>query len=110
MDVFNERKAFVRLQIKSKKLQTALMILMTKRLLPSDIDEMKALIDEFNDLLSWKVMSKVDELARIRLHGFFQHATGEKMIKAVHEKMKHKETTQTVDQMYDIALSEVEIY
>ena len=45
------------MQIKSYKLQTVLMILMTKNLLPNDMEQLKALSAEFKDLFSWKVLS-----------------------------------------------------
>ncbi len=55
------------MQIKSYKLQTVLMILMTKNLLPNDMVQLKALSAEFNDLFSWKVMSQHDEIAKQKL-------------------------------------------
>lgn len=64
MEVFSEQRQFIRQQIKSSKLKAALMILMTKKMLPNDILVMQLLLKEFNDLFSWKVMQKADEIAK----------------------------------------------
>lgn len=66
LEVFNEQKQFTRHQIKSGRLKTALMILMTKKMLPTDSSELLKLYTEFNDLFSWKVMNKADDLEKHR--------------------------------------------
>ena len=56
------------MQIRSKKLQQVLIILMTKALLPNDIKELNRIYMEFSELFSWKVMNKADELGKSRLN------------------------------------------
>jgi hypothetical protein len=40
---------------------------MTKSLLPNDVQQLALLLDEFNELFSWKVMNKADEIVKHRL-------------------------------------------
>lgn len=42
------------------------MVLLSKNPLPLDKIRMKALLAEFNDTFSWKVMTKMDEIERQR--------------------------------------------
>ena len=42
------------------------MVLMSKNPLPLDKIGMKALLTEFNDTFSWKVMTKMDDIERQR--------------------------------------------
>ena len=64
--VFQERKVFNKQLIRSKILKRALMVLLSKNTLPMDRLGMKALLAEFNDTFSWKVMTKMDEIERQR--------------------------------------------
>jgi hypothetical protein len=50
----------MRSQVKVNKLKNALMILMTKRMLPSDVKEMQLIMTEFNNMFSWKIGNRMD--------------------------------------------------
>lgn len=63
-DVFQERKVFNKQMIRSKILKRALMILMSKNPLPTERVHLKALMAEFTETFSWKVMTKIDEIER----------------------------------------------
>jgi hypothetical protein len=47
-------------------LKNALMILMSKNVLPQDRLKRKALISEFRDTVQWKIMLKMDEVEKMR--------------------------------------------
>lgn len=66
MDVLQEMKIFQRQKIKGLRLKVCLQILMCRSLLPTDAENLKLLGQEFNDLYSWKVMNKTDELEKQR--------------------------------------------
>ena len=40
------------------------MVLLSKNPIPLDKIQMKALLSEFNDTFSWKVMTRMDEIER----------------------------------------------
>ena len=52
--------------IRSKMLKNVLMILMSKNVLPQDRLKLKALIHEFQDTVQWKIISKTDEVEKMR--------------------------------------------
>ena len=66
LEVFAEQQLFIKTQLKSRKLAQVLIILMTKRLLPSDIKELAAVYNEFSDMFNWKVHSKIDEMHKTK--------------------------------------------
>jgi len=55
MQVFQERKTFMRLFIRSSQMKRALLILMLKNTLPTDVEELKLVWADFNDNVNWKV-------------------------------------------------------
>ena len=63
-EVSNERIFFNKQLIRSKTLKRALMVLLSKNPLPVDKIAMKALLTEFHETFSWKVMTKMDEVDR----------------------------------------------
>ena len=65
-EVFQEKKIFNKQMIRSKMLKNALMILMSKNMLPTDRVKLKALIMEFRDTVQWKIMLKMDEVEKMR--------------------------------------------
>lgn len=65
--MLNERKIFNKQQIRSKILKRALMVLLSKNMIPTDRLEQKALLAEFNDIFNWKVMTKMDEIEKHRM-------------------------------------------
>lgn len=62
MEVFDLKKRFMKMVIQSRQLKRVIMILMSKNPLPTDVSEMSDLIQEFSETVSWKVMTKVDEI------------------------------------------------
>ena len=65
-EIFKERNVFNKQLIRSKIMKRALMVLISKNPLPLDKIRMKALLAEFNDTFSWKVMCKVEDIERQR--------------------------------------------
>jgi hypothetical protein len=65
-EVFQEKKIFNKQLIRSQMLKNALMILMSKNVLPQDRLKRKALISEFRDTVQWKIMLKMDEVEKMR--------------------------------------------
>jgi len=55
MQVFQEKKTFMRLFIRSSQMKRALLILMLKNTLPTDVEELKQVWADFNDNVNWKV-------------------------------------------------------
>lgn len=43
------------------------MILMSKRMLPSDVTEMQQIMAEFNNMFSWKIGNRMDQIKKNRL-------------------------------------------
>ena len=60
------KKQLMKRTITSRQLKNILMILMAKNPLPNDMEDMKELSAEFNELVSWKVMMKLDEIEHHR--------------------------------------------
>lgn len=56
---------------------------MTKALLPSDVKQLKLLQAEFSEMFSWKVMVKVDQIAKHRMQ--------KDSVKMIQESLKKKE-------------------
>ena len=65
-EVVQEKKIFNKQLIRSQMLKNALMILMSKNVLPQDRLKRKALISEFRDTVQWKIMLKMDEVEKMR--------------------------------------------
>ena len=55
MQVFSEKRTFMRLFIRSSQMKRALLILMLRNTIPTNVDELKQVWAEFNDNLNWKV-------------------------------------------------------
>ena len=66
MEVFQEKKLFNKQMIRAKMLKNALMILMSKNMLPTNRIKLKALISEFRDTLQWKIIMKTEEVEKMR--------------------------------------------
>ena len=102
------------MQIRAKKLQAALIILMTKRLLPSDAAEFQQAMMSFNDLFSWKVIDKIDAINKHRQNVAIQaleRAQADCAVKKIQEHMHLEEPhTNSETALYDHASCEVDIY
>jgi len=59
-EVFREKRSFNKQMIRSRQLKRCLMILMSKNTLPSKSKDLKAIINETNEMVSWKIMTKMD--------------------------------------------------
>ena len=122
--VFQERKVFNKQMIRSKILKRALMILLYKNPIPLDKIKMKALLAEFNDTFSWKVMTRIDEIERQRqLAAAQDHMKRQKLesmqgdqVRALQAVMQSNLTkkvdkaNENILQQYDQATCEVDVF
>ena len=65
-EVFQEKKSFNRQLIRSRQLKRCFMILMSQSTLPIDAKAMQKLLEQTNEIISWKVMQKMDDIERSR--------------------------------------------
>jgi len=53
--------------IRARQLKRVLMMLVSKSTIPTEVAEMKVLANEVNDIVSWKVMTKMDTIEKNRM-------------------------------------------
>lgn len=67
--MFSEQLKYLKHYIRAYKLQQVIMVLLTKRLLPTDIKEMRNLQAMFDQIFRAKVDDLFDDLSRVKNAG-----------------------------------------
>ena len=65
-EILQDKKRFLRLQIKARQSRRVLMMIMSKKPIPMDINEYNKIYTEYQERIQWKVVDQIDRIAQSR--------------------------------------------